>query len=193
MKFSLNSLLPLLALAMLALLAFWLNQTVSRAVAPKASVLKHEPDAIAENFSARQLGDDGSVRYTLQAKKMLHYADDDSTHLEAVFFDGKPQDSKLKEQPFSVSAQNARMSKNGEEVFLEGRVELIKQATPDSPQATIRTSKLRLVPDAGLAQTAEQVEIRSENSFIVGNQFLYNNKTRSIKLAQVKARYAVQP
>ncbi len=193
MKFSLGSLLPLVALLALALLTYWLNQTVSRAVGPQASVLKHEADAIAENFSARQLGEDGSVRYTLQAKKMLHYPDDDSTHLETVFFDGRPTDSTQKEQAFSVSAQNARLSKNGEEVFLEGMVELVKQPTPDSPRATIRTSKLRLVPDAGLAQTAEKVEMRSENSFIVGSQFEYNNKTRTIKLAQVKASYALQP
>ncbi|MGB8338674.1 MAG: LPS export ABC transporter periplasmic protein LptC [Burkholderiales bacterium] len=193
MKFSLNSLLPLLALTMLASLAYWLNHTVSRAVAPATAALKHEPDAIAEDFSARQLGDEGSVRYTLQAKKMLHYPDDDSTHLEAVFFDGKPQDARQQEQRFSVSAQNAQLSKNGDEVFLEGKVELVKEATPDSPRATIRTSKLRLVPDAGLAQTAEQVEMRSENSFIIGKQFEYNNKTRKIKLAQVKASYVVQP
>jgi lipopolysaccharide export system protein LptC len=193
MKFSLSSLLPLVALALLAALAFWLNQTVSRAVAPQAASLKHEPDATAEDFSARQLGEDGSVRYTLQAKKMLHYPDDDTTHLEAVFFDGKPQDAKQNVQPFSVSAQTARMSKNADEVFLEGMVELIKEATPDSPRATVRTSKLRLVPDAGLAQTAEQVEMRSENSFITGKQFEYNNKTRTIKLAQVKASYAPQP
>jgi lipopolysaccharide export system protein LptC len=193
MKFSLSALLPLLALVLLASMAYWLNYTVSRAVAPQASLLKHEPDAVAEDFSARQLGEDGSVRYTLQAKKMLHYPDDDSTHLEAVFFDGKPKDDKQKEQPFSVSAQSARMSKNGDEVFLEGMVELVKEATPDSPRATVRTSKLRLVPDAGLAQTAEKVEMRSENSYIVGTQFEYNNKTRTIKLAQVKASYALQP
>jgi lipopolysaccharide export system protein LptC len=193
MKFSLSSLLPLVALLLLALLAYWLNHTVSRAVAPQPTALKHEPDAIAEDFSARQLGDDGSVRYTLEAKKMLHYPDDDSTHLETVFFDGKPQDAEQNVQPFSVSAQNARLSKNGDEVFLEGKVELIKAATADSPLATVRTSKLRLVPDAGLAQTTEQVEMRSENSFIVGKQFEYNNKTRTIKLAQVKASYAVQP
>jgi lipopolysaccharide export system protein LptC len=193
MKFSLSAFLPLVALGLLALLAYWLNYTVSRAVIPTASVLKHEPDAVAENFSARQLGDDGNVRYTLQAKKMLHYPDDDSTHLEAVFFNGKPQDAKQKEQAFSVSAQNARMSKNGDEVFLEGMVELVKEATADSPRATVRTSKLRLVPDAGLAQTAEKVEMRSENSYIVGSQFEYNNKNRTIKLAQVKASYASQP
>lgn len=193
MKFSLSSLLPLLALVLLATLAYWLNYTVSRAVVQQVSALKHEPDAIAEDFSARQLGADGSVRYTLQAKKMLHYPDDDSTHLETVFFDGKPQDSKQREQPFSVSAENARLSKNGEEVFLEGKVELVKQATPDSASATVRTSKLRLVPAAGLAQTAEQVEMRSENSFVIGKQFEYNNKTRTMKLAQVKASYAVQP
>jgi lipopolysaccharide export system protein LptC len=192
MKFTWSSLLPLVALALLAGLAYWLNQTVSRAVAPQASALKHEPDAIAEDFSARQLGEDGSVRYTLQAKKMLHYPDDDTTHLEAVFFDGKPQDAKQNVQPFSVSAQTARMTKNADEVFLEGMVELIKEATPDSPRATVLTSKLRLIPDAGLAQTNEQVEMRSENSFITGNQFEYNNKTRTIKLAHVKARYAPQ-
>ncbi len=189
MRFSASALLPLAALMSLAVMTWWLNQTVSQAVAPRATTLKHEPDAIAEGFSARQLGEDGSVRYTLQAQKMLHYPDDDSTLLESVKFDGKPKDARQHDQPFSVSAQNARLSKNGSEVFLEGMVELVKEAANDSPRATVRTSKLRLVPDAGLAETSEQVEMQSENSRVTGNHFEYNNKTRTVKLAQVKAVY----
>jgi lipopolysaccharide export system protein LptC len=193
MKFSISSLIPLVALLLLSAMTLWLNQMVSDVAAPRAQVLRHEPDAIAENFSARQLGEDGSVRYTLQAGKMLHYPDDDSTHLEQVKFEGKPQDSRQNVVPFTVSAQNARLSKNGDEVFLEGMVELVKEAVEDSPRSTVRTSKLRLVPDAGLAETAEEVEIISANSRVTGNHFEFNNKTRVIKLAQVKAIYAAQP
>jgi lipopolysaccharide export system protein LptC len=193
MKFSFSSLIPLVALLLLSAMTLWLNQMVSDVAAPRASTLRHEPDAIAENFSARQLGEDGTVRYTLQAGKMLHYPDDDSTHLEQVKFEGKPQDKRQKEVPFSVTAQNARLSKNGDEVFLQGMVELVKEAADESPRATIRTSKLRLVPDAGLAETEEQVEIVSATSRITGNHFEFNNKTRVIKLAQVKAIYAAQP
>ena len=44
---------------------------------------RHDPDFIVEGFSAVQMNPDGTRRYALSAKRMVHYPDDNSTLLEA--------------------------------------------------------------------------------------------------------------
>jgi len=73
--------LPLAALALLVALTFWLNQLV-QAPAPRLDgSTRHDPDLIVENFDAQKLTEDGTVQYTLAARKMVHYPDDDSALL----------------------------------------------------------------------------------------------------------------
>ena len=79
-----TSWLPLAVLALLVGLTLWLNTLVQPAVARADGSLRHDPDAIVEHFDARKLGVDGRVLYTLAAKKMVHYPDDDSALLETL-------------------------------------------------------------------------------------------------------------
>ena len=65
-------------------LTLWLNQLVQAPYSRADGKLRHDPDLVVENFSARKLGEDGAVLYTLAARKMVHFPDDDSALLESV-------------------------------------------------------------------------------------------------------------
>src|SRR5258708_13662500 len=79
-----TSWLPLAALALLVVLTLWLNQLVQAPGARADGSKRHDPDLMVENFNARKLGADGAVLYTLVARKMVHFPDDDSALLETV-------------------------------------------------------------------------------------------------------------
>ena len=76
--------LPLAVLGLLVALTLWLNQLVRAPAARDDGTLRHDPDAIVEKFDAKKFGVDGRVLYTLAAKKMVHYPDDDSALLETL-------------------------------------------------------------------------------------------------------------
>ena len=48
---------------------------------------RHDPDFIVDNFSATRMNPDGSERHSLaKGIEMMHYPDDNSTHIEAPRF-----------------------------------------------------------------------------------------------------------
>jgi len=73
--------LPLAALALLVALTVWLNQLIQAPAARPDGSTRHDPDLIVEYFDAQKLAENGTVQYTLAAKKMVHYPDDDSALL----------------------------------------------------------------------------------------------------------------
>ncbi|HSJ97928.1 MAG TPA: LPS export ABC transporter periplasmic protein LptC, partial [Myxococcota bacterium] len=79
-----TSWLPLAVLGLLVGLTLWLDYLVQAPAARADGSLRHDPDLVVEKFNARKLGVDGRVLYTLAARKMVHYPDDDSALLESL-------------------------------------------------------------------------------------------------------------
>ena len=100
-----TSWLPLGVMALLVGLTVWLNALVQPSVARADGKQRHDPDLIVENFSARKLGEDGKVLYTLAARKMVHYPDDDSSLLETLNFDAyQPKQPRV-----NITAERGRL------------------------------------------------------------------------------------
>src|ERR1700694_4413160 len=113
-----TSWLPLAVLALLVALTLWLNQLVQGPAARADGSLRHDPDLMVDNFNARKLGEDGRVLYTLAAKKMVHYPDDDSALLESP-----PRGAFDPPQPkLTVTADHGRLEQGGDRVWIEGNV-----------------------------------------------------------------------
>ena len=85
--------LPLVLLALLAALIFWLNQSVRAPSLGQEGDLRRAPDYMIENFSAVRMDHDGVTRHVLFAKRMLHYPDEDTTDLEQPHFQMLSNDS----------------------------------------------------------------------------------------------------
>jgi lipopolysaccharide export system protein LptC len=99
-------------LGLLVALTLWLNQLVQAPVARADGSMRHDPDLMVENFSARKLGENGEVRYTLAARKMVHFPDDDSALLENVKVEAyEPQQPKM-----TATADRGRLEQGGDRV-----------------------------------------------------------------------------
>ncbi len=137
-------LLPLAVLGLLVGLTLWLNTLVQPPVARADGSLRHDPDAIVEKFDARKLGVDGRVLYTLAAKKMVHYPDDDSALLESLTLEAfEPRQPKM-----TVTADHGRLEQAGERVWVEGNVVLVR----DGDGA--RTESARVMPPTSFSPGA---------------------------------------
>ena len=177
---------PLLPLLLLLAATYWLNQQV-QPLPPKPDTSKlHNPDFIISKLAATTLNEQGAPRFLMSALNMVHYPDDDSTHLE------EPQLSSLYADRPAVytSARRGEISSKGNEVFLRDEVKIVRAASAAQSEMTITTAYLHVVPDRDWADTDRPITMVDARNSInaVGMQF--DNKARSVKLlAQVKSRY----
>ncbi len=177
--------LPLGLLVLLLALTFWLNGLVQPGDSKNDGSERHDPDLIVENFSARKLGPDGAVRYTLVASKMTHYPDDDSSLLEAVSF----QAADPGQAPIFATSQRGQILDGGDKVIMEGQVVIKAEAGKETPAWRLNTPQLVLRPDDNLAQSDAGVKIESSEGNLSAASFVLNTETRIVTMKQVKAIY----
>lgn len=180
-----TSWLPLAALGFLVGLTFWLNQLVQAPSVRTDGSTRHDPDLIVENFNAKKLGLEGRVLYTLSAKKMVHYPDDDSALLESVTLEAfEPLQPKM-----TLTADTGRLEQKGERVWVEGNVVITRDADAKNESARLMTDKLLVLPDAGIARTSSKVTMVSPSSRAVAVGMVLDNKARTLELDHVRMTY----
>jgi len=178
-----TSWLPLAALALLVGLTLWLNTLVQPPAARADGSLRHDPDLMVENFNARKLGDDGAVLYTLAAKKMVHYPDDDSAVLQTLTLEAfEPRQPKM-----TITADHGRLEEGGERVWIEGNVVIVRDADAKTEAARLMTDNLLVLPDEGKARTSAQVRMQSLSAHAVAAGLELDNRARTLVLDRVQA------
>jgi lipopolysaccharide export system protein LptC len=173
-----NTIFSLALAAGLAGLTFWLERTVNAPGGAPRGEVRHEPDFIVDQVSATTLDVTGRPESKLTAQKMRHFADDQSTELEA------PRLVQLRPDSPSVHIEADRgvAAKSGDDVRLYGNVVVRREATPGRPELRVETSYLQVFPKEDIARTSEEVVIREGGSRLTGVGMEYNNKTRQLEL-----------
>jgi lipopolysaccharide export system protein LptC len=168
---------PVLLLAGLACLTWWLDQKV-QPLGPARDNARNDPDFVVDTFEATRMNDDGSERYALVAKKMVHYANDNSAVLDQprlVHFDPD-------KGPVSIRANEGTLSSNGENAYFTGDVQVRRAAFGENAELALFTTFLHVVPDKDLAETDREVTMISGKSTVKSVGLEFNNKTRELKL-----------
>lgn len=169
-KYNSATLFPLFMLLMLAALTFWLD----RASQPDGSgqhALRHDPDYIVDDFMVKRFDAAGKLYQTLEAKRMLHYPDDDSTEVDY------PRMVYHAERPTFINADKAWIDSGGKTVQLEQNVRVIHE-NGKAPSTQITTTRLTVLPDEEIARTQVPVTLTQGRSIIHGQGLEANNKTR---------------
>jgi len=138
-------LLPLVLMLFLAALTLWLQYAVLGDFGGDAKPASHDPDAIVENFSLQRLDGSGKLRYTFSAPKMVHFSDDGSG--EVIY----PRIVQLAEGRANLvaTANRATVNRQGEEAFLYGNVQFLREAAPGLPECARAPSSFTCLPKKG--------------------------------------------
>jgi len=166
------SLFPIGLLALLAALTFWLDHAATSEEGGRSGKLRHDPDYTVDRFQVRRFDSDGALLHSLVADKMLHYPDDDTTHVIA------PRLTYHTTPPTRLAADSASLDKDGKHVKLAGNVRIVRDALGTRLQTRIATSVLHVEPDAGLARTDAPVTLTQGRSVINGVGLEANDKTQ---------------
>jgi len=180
-----SSLLPLL---LLLGATYWLNQQVQPQPPKPDGSKRHDPDFIVSKFSATTLSQQGSPQFVLSAQKMVHYPDNDSTHLDDLQLRSLYPD----QPPVYTSSKQGEISSKGNEVFLRDEVKLTRAADAVRSEMTLTTTYLHAVPDLGLMDTDRPITLTDEHNVIQAIGMKFDNKARTIKLlAQVIGNHEI--
>lgn len=184
-----TSWLPLAALALLVALTLWLNTLVQPRSARADGSLRHDPDLVVEKFSASKMGQDGRVLYTLAARKMVHFPDDDSALLESIRLEA----FEPRQPPMTITADHGRIERGGDRVWIEGNVVVHRAADARNDEARLMTEKLLVLPEAGIARTTSEVRLESPSARARADGMELDNRARTMKLERVHATFQPRP
>lgn len=181
---------PLILVALLAAMSYWLERAVQGPSPPRDGSTRHDPDYIVQDFVVRQLGPDGIAVHKLEARRMLHFPDDDSTHLE------KPTLERYTVGKLSmrISADRALVSSEGKTVDFHDDVKAVRMPTRERSELTLTTDYLHVIPDDDFARTDRPVRIVDANTQVTAVGLELDNKAKTLKLmSNVRGSYVKRP
>lgn len=178
--------MPLLLLAFLAALTFWLDRAVQPPALTRDVAARHDPDYVVEKLTALRMDPAGRVRQTLYAEKMTHYPDDDTTFLE------RPRlvAHNVGKAPVTISSREALVSGDGESVHFRHDVRVVRAPFQNASEMVMTTSYLNVIPDQDIARTDQPVRITDANTVVDAVGLELNSDTRVLKLqSRVRGTY----
>ncbi len=173
---------------MLVALTFWLSRFAQSPEKLSGNKLLHEPDLIIENFAARKLSISGDVQYAVNAVKMSHFPDDDSSHLEKVTLIA----TDANQSSMTITApegQLVRKVDGSDEVMMKGGVLVHTVATTKYPEMKLVTPKLTVLPESHQARSVDGVVLESAAGTLTAKSFLLSTMTRRVVFDSVDISY----
>jgi lipopolysaccharide export system protein LptC len=170
---------PLGLTGLLALLGLWLNQLTHRPVVVDNGGFNHEPDTIVENFNALAFNQAGNPLHRLEATRLTHYMDDDTTVLEMPRFSILDRENARSE----VTAKRGQVSTNGQHIHFLGNVRLTRKNQGTRQPLTLETEYLWVTPDTGIMQTDKPVTLKQGGTTINAGKLLANDQSKELTLS----------
>jgi lipopolysaccharide export system protein LptC len=182
--------MPILLLAMLAALTWWLDAQVQDAGPRRDGNARHDPDLYAVGVRGVELDEAGRAVQTLAASRARHYPDDGTVEFDEPRFlltqPGRPT--------FAVTADKARVSGDRERAFFEGDVNAVREAEQGADGAgavKLATDRLEVIPKQDRALTDAPVTISQARGIIRATGLVLDNEAKTATLrSNVRGTFA---
>lgn len=186
---------PVVALALLALLTYWLDQQVEAGwLGGKRPPTGQEPDYYLEHFLATRLGEDGRPYQTLKARRLEHFRDQRTVLVHEPQLHMRDPNGVVVE----ARANAGQILEYGESALLSGAVQVVRTppaaAKNNRGPVTLKTESLRVVPKQQWMESDRAVTITDRRAIISGVGMQFDGKAERLKvLAQVRVQFQPGP
>jgi lipopolysaccharide export system protein LptC len=180
------SFFPLLVLAILAGLSFWLDRTTEVPHIKDDGNTRHDPDIVVDQLTLYRHDIDGLLKYKLTAPHLEHYPDDNSSLISNPRLLNYRPDGPVVE----LTGDTAIVSEEGKRIQIRDNVVLRRAAFGKRSEMTARTPELSILPDEGRAFNQHPVHITEGRNWIKGTGLQMDNQLSTFSLqSRVRGEY----
>jgi len=165
--------------------SYWLLQDTNKPTPVDKKTVERFPDYFMENFSITNLNLQGQPETLLQAKKMLHYADDDSAELELPTVKINHEDNTI-----SLRADRAIFYKQQNLLHLYDNVIIHRSASKTQSELFIYTEYLKIDTATHIAETDKAAKVKTPEAELNSMGLIFDNLKGTLTLpSKVKGIY----
>lgn len=172
-----------------ALLSWWLQQLYEQRQI-EIQVAENSPDFFSSGYYKKEMGLDGLPKSELTAEKMQHYKADGSTHLDQpMMVLHNPNVA-----PWVIRSDSGIMAADGDNLQLNGKAVINREASKGSSAMKINTSDLRVKLSTHFAETTAWADIISppNQTSGTGMEVTFVSPIHLKLLSKVKGRYEIK-
>lgn len=168
-----------------ALASYWLLEDINEEQQADKQTEEHFPDYFMENFSITNMNVQGKPDYIINAKKMLHFGDNDSSELE------RPHLSLFQKNiEITLIADRAIYFEKQDSLYLYDNITLHRAQTATQSELSIYTDYLKIDSKTQIAETDRATRVVTNDAVINSIGFYFDNiKGTLILKSQVKGVY----
>jgi len=165
--------------------SYWLLQDTNRETLEDRKSAERFPDYFMENFSITNLDLKGQPETVLKAKKMLHYADDDSAELQQPEVKVNRKDNTI-----TLQADRATFFKQKNLLHLYDNVIIHRSASKTQSELFIYTEYLKIDITTHIAETDKAAKVKTPEAQLNSMGLKFDSLKGTLKLpSKVKGIY----
>lgn len=138
----------------------------------------HDIDYTADGVTLTRMDEAGRAQYVIDAKKLVHYADDDS----GVFTQPRLVGAKADRPEMRVRADVGETTREGQEVRLSGNVVMVRQPWRGAAELTASGPAMLAFPERETLSSDQPVEVVQGGSRMSAAAMQYDNGPRTLQL-----------
>lgn len=186
----LSALSRYLVLGLLALLSWWAAERFGPPIEKGKKLEPGKVDYYSKGLRRTVMDEAGKPKELLVAEELVHYEDDNRSELTKPVMTLYTQEG----PPWVIYAETATLPGDGEQIFLNGTVLVLRDANQDGRTMRIETSNARVQPDNNYAETDEDIRVISPPDYMTGTgaKLKFGDGIEYSVLANVRRRHDVQ-
>ena len=187
--------LPIMLMAVLAMLSYWLVRTAPPLLdAPAQTAPSHVPDYQMSDFTVRVFDGEGRLKSELSGRQGRHFPDTDTVEVDGVRVRSLHPSGRVT----TAQAERGLSNGDGSEVQLIGQAIVVREAHtpargPVQQRQELRSEFLHLFADTEAIRTHRPVELlRGKQDRFTADRMDYDNLDRVMRL-QGRVRGEIAP
>ncbi len=150
----LAALFPVIAIALFALLTFWLDARVTESARAQQKSSQPAPDHFLQNFRIERTAADGRVESTMTGDRATHFPDSQTTVVDRPRFESEPEGKPKMDVDAARAVLKTIGDKNGvDQVDFSGNVVARQGASAGREAVTYESETLTVFPKTQQART----------------------------------------
>lgn len=171
--------LPMVVMAALAGLTYWLLQINFAPVPRTAQPPQHKPDYTLIDFAVRSFDASGQPRSELLGKRLDHYPDNDTLEVQQPVVRSLSPDA----PPAVTTAERGLSNRDGSQVQLFGNVRTVREASARTPRLELRGEFLHLWTREEKLRSHLPVEVIRGNATVRADRIEADNYDRVLQMS----------